>query len=276
MMISFYKMHGLGNDFLVMDGISERIDSATLPIKKWSHRYLGIGFDQLLLILPSHKADIACQIFNADGSEAEQCGNGMRCIARFAYDKKLVTQRSLSIETKAGIVHATVLPDEQIEVDMGRPCFEPTLIPFQTDKIRKLYELTLDDGQPGYAVSVLSMGNPHAILQVNSIKTFPVTSTAPIITAHRAFPRGVNVGFMEIVTPQHIRLRTIERGVGETLACGSNACAAVVAGILNNSLQPRVRVELQYGDLWISWDGSDRSAVIMQGLASYVFAGTAL
>lgn len=265
-------MHGLGNDFVIVDGISQSFNLNRTDIKNLGSRHLGIGFDQLLLIKPSTQADFACEIFNSDGSVAEQCGNGMRCVARFVHEEKLTDKKSFSIETKAGIVNALIKDYDHIQVNMGVPRFEPSDVPYQADRIRKLYELPLDDGQPGFAIAVLSMGNPHAILQVSSIKNFPVSVIAPQIALHRFFPQGANVGFMEILNAEHIKLRTFERGVGETFACGSNACAAVVAGILNNSLKNKVKVELAYGDLWIQWEGLSEP-VFMTGPATRVFTG---
>ncbi len=270
--LHFSKMHGLGNDFVVLNGVSQKINPAELPIRELADRHSGIGFDQLLLILPSQKADFSCVIFNADGSEAEQCGNGMRCVARFIHENKLVDRPSLTLETKAGKVEALIESYEKIRIDMGVPRFEPSDIPFNADKIRNLYELPLEDGQPGLALAVLSMGNPHAILQVTSLKKFPVHQFGPLISTHRFFPRGANVGFMEMVNPHHIRLRTFERGAGETLACGSNASAAVVAGIKNHLLEKKVRVELARGDLWVEWEGNNHS-VMLTGPAVMVFRG---
>ncbi len=269
---NFRKMHGLGNDFMVIDGISQSINKAKLPIRQLADRHLGIGFDQLLLITPSKKADFACVIFNSDGTEAEQCGNGMRCVARFVREAKLTEKQSVSIETKAGIIEILIHDYDRIEVNMGLPRFEPSDIPFRTDAKKKLYELSLNDGQPGFALSILSMGNPHAILQVSSIRQFPVDKIGPLIATHPLFPKGVNVGFMEVLTKKHIRLRTYERGAGETFACGSNACAAVVAGIVNNLLDHEVKVELLFGDLWIKWEGVN-SPVILTGPAAESFFG---
>ncbi len=269
---TFSKMHGIGNDFVVIEGLSQSIHVNKIPVKLLADRHSGIGFDQLLVILPSKKADFACLIFNADGSEAEQCGNGMRCIARFLHENNITNKSSISIETKAGQTTIKVDDYDHIHVNMGLPRFEPTDIPFKADRTRLLYEISLDDGQPGFALSVLSMGNPHAILQVASAKTFPVTQFGSVISTHRLFPKGTNVGFMEIVNPTHIRLRTFERGVGETLACGSNACAAVVSGIRNNLLEKKVKVELSLGDLFVQWD-NEKTPVILTGSASQVFSG---
>lgn len=265
-------MHGLGNDFMVIDGTTQSVALKNLPVSRWADRHTGVGFDQLLIVLPSQKADFACVIFNADGTEAEQCGNGMRAIARFIHENALSNKKHLFIETKAGVTEINIDDHTHIHVNMGVPCFEPADIPFIADRMRHLYEIPLDDGQPGFAMSVLSMGNPHAILQVASIQTFPVEKVGPVISTHRLFPKGVNVGFMEIVSPRHILLRTYERGAGETLACGSNACAAVVAGIRNQLLEKNVRVALACGDLSVRWE-NENAAVILSGPAMSVFAG---
>ena len=267
-------MHGLGNDFVIIDGISQPIDIQSLTIPNLADRHLGIGFNQLLFIYPTKKADVACQIFNADGSEAEQCGNGMRCVARFLHEEKITDKKSLRIETKAGIMQVLITNYDDIQVNMGNPCFEPDAIPCKANQIKKRYELPLDENQTHLTMAVLSMGNPHAILQVNSVLDFPVEKIAPQIARHAFFPHGTNVGFMEIVDPKHIRLRTYERGVGETVACGSNACAAVVSGIQNHSLDHKVKVELRYGTLWIEWDGA-KGPVLMSGPAARVFSGSA-
>ena len=271
-MLTFNKMHGLGNDFVVIDGITHTANLTKPLIQALANRHTGIGFDQLLLIKTSQLADFSCLIFNADGSEAEQCGNGMRCVARFVHENKLTTKDTITLETKTRIIQAKIINYNTIWIDMGIPVFEPSAIPFNADRIRKLYEIPLDDGQPGFALSVLSMGNPHAILQVSSTQHFPVTKFGPQVSTHSLFPHGVNVGFMEVVSPAHIRLRTYERGSGETLACGSNACAAVVAGINGNVLEHEVLVELSLGNLTVKWTG-ENAPVEMTGPAALVFCG---
>lgn len=250
---AFYKMHGLGNDFVVINGISQNIDVKKIPIPQLAHRHTGIGFDQLLLILPSTQADVFCKIFNADGSEAEQCGNGMRCIARFIHEQKLTEKKSIRIETKSGVVHALIHDYDTIQIEMQTPIFSA-------------------EKSPSAELIILSMGNPHAILQVDSVKDAPVTTEGSRIATHAIFPQGINVGFMEIVNPKHIRLRTFERGVGETLACGSNACAAVAAGIQHYSLDSKVKVELALGNLWIEWP-KKTGPILLTGPASNVFMG---
>lgn len=270
--LHFSKMHALGNDFVVIDGVSQSFPLKKIPIQSLADRHSGIGFDQLLVIQSSSKADFSCVIFNSDGTQAEQCGNGMRCIARFVHENALSHQKSISIETKAGIITTFIEDYNHIQVNMGVPHFEPSRVPFHADRIRHLYEIPLEDGQPGLALAVLSMGNPHAILQVASIDTFPIAHFGPLISSHRLFPKGTNVGFMEVIDLNHIRLRTFERGVGETLACGSNACAAVVSGIQNNLLKKQVRVQLARGDLSVSWE-NEKAPVMLTGPASHVYTG---
>ncbi len=258
--LHFSKMHGLGNDFIVVNGLSQSIDLKKTPISELANRHTGIGFDQFLLITSSKKADFGCVIFNADGTEAEQCGNGMRCVARFIHENHLSNKKSISIETKAGVMEAIIHDYDHICINMGMPHFESSEM------------ISLNDGQPAVTLAVLSMGNPHAILPVSSVELFPVAKVGSFISTHPLFPNGTNVGFMEVVTPDRVRLRTFERGVGETLACGSNACAAVVAGINDGILAKNVRVELVLGDLQVEWDG-ESSPVMLTGPAAQVFSG---
>lgn len=256
--IQFSKMHGLGNDFMVVDGISQTFAITDIPFQQLANRHTGVGFDQLLLIKPSNVADFACQIFNSDGSEAEQCGNGMRCIARFIHESGLNSNKKLQIETKAGIIAIDIHDFAHIRVNMGQPHIDSGKEIECEGQLLKL--------------SILSMGNPHAILQVPSVTTFPVFEIGSKISTHSMFPQGINVGFMEIIDRQRIRLRTFERGAGETLACGSNSCAAVVAGITNQLLDSKVMVELALGNLQIEWQGRDEP-VIMTGPAKNIFNG---
>jgi diaminopimelate epimerase len=269
--IKFSKMHGLGNDFMVIDAITQKFTLTSFSIPQLAHRYLGIGFDQALIIEPSTSADFGCRIINADGGEAEQCGNGLRCVASYIVEKGLSTARNFTIATKGGLHHATLLADHQVQVDMGLPRFEPAQIPFITDQMKNQYEFKLKDSQP-LLFNVLSMGNPHAVLQVNSITNFPVDDIGQQIAQHQSFPQSTNVGFMEIIDRQHIRLRTFERGSGETYSCGSNACAAVVAGIMNNTLDKQVKVQLKFGELAIEWPEKTRP-VLMTGPAVRIFDG---
>jgi diaminopimelate epimerase len=274
-MIKFTKMHGLGNDFVVIDATTQKVDLSRLPISQLANRHFGIGFDQLLLIEPSTKADFNCRIFNGDNSEAEQCGNGLRCVARFIHEKKLSPKKSFSIETKAGVSEIDIVDYSAIQVSMGVPTFQPEKIPFLTDAIKNLYELNIKHEEENVKLAVLSMGNPHALMQVNSLDNFPVAKLGIQIAAHSSFPQSTNVGFMEVVNRELIRLRTFERGSGETFACGSNACAAVVAGINNNLLDDKVKVELQFGDIWVEWKG-EKKPVVMTGSATLVFEGEIL
>lgn len=261
--IVFTKMHGLGNDFVVIDATKKVINSITLNVSRLADRHLGIGFDQLLLVESSTSADFLCRIFNSDGSEAEQCGNGLRCVARFIHDKKLALENEFSIETKAGIFNATILHDDFIKISMGVPDFNPQTIPFISHEAEKLN---------GISIFAVSMGNPHAILIVPTINTELTLSMGSIIAIHPAFPQGANVGFVEIINKDHIRLSTYERGVGPTLACGSNACAAVVAGITKGLLSQKVRVSLTHGDLYIEWLGNN-NVVTLIGPTETVFEG---
>lgn len=256
--LKFCKMHGLGNDFIVIDGVSQQVNVDALPIAQLANRHLGVGFDQLLLIEKTSTADFACRIFNSDGSEAEQCGNGMRCVARFVREHKLADKNVLTIQTKAGVTEVDVSHFDKIKVNMGQPSFESNV--------------ALNIADQALALSVLSMGNPHAILQVSSLHHFPISELGHQVSTHDMFPHGVNVGFMEIVNSSNIRLRTYERGAGDTLACGSNSCAAVVAGIQNKLLDNRVKVDLALGSLWIEWAGEGQP-VFMTGPAEKVFDG---
>jgi len=252
--IKFTKMHGLGNDFMVIDAITETIEIDKLPIVQLSNRHLGVGFDQLLLINKGKTHDFSCRFFNSDGSEAEQCGNGVRCVARFLHENNLLKGNSLSLETKAGTVEITIHDYDNIEVNMGKPGFSNS-VRYQE-----------------YSFHCLAMGNPHAILQVNRIDDFPVAELGNSMQSLKDFPTGVNVGFIEIKNPDRIRLRTFERGVGETFACGSNACAAVVTGIKHHHLKNKVTVELPLGHLTIEWHGENHD-VLMTGPASRVYRG---
>lgn len=269
--LRFSKMHGLGNDFVLVNGINQTIPLSTSFIKKISDRHCGIGFDQLLVIEKSELADFACRIFNADGSEAEQCGNGMRCIGRFILEENLSQNKLLRIETKTRIITITITDNDHIEVNMGQPQFDPQNIPFVAKNFQVYYPISIKDiGDVN--ITVLSMGNPHAILFVPSLEKYPVNHVGAFIANHALFPQGVNVGFVELLDRHHIRLRTYERGVGETLACGSNACAAVITGILTHQLENIVEVELSLGRLNIQWEGHGH-CVFMRGPASHVFTG---
>lgn len=266
-------MHGLGNDFMVIDNTQQMLDIKNIPIPLLADRYRGIGFDQLLLIEKSSVADFACRIFNVDGSEAEHCGNGIRCVARFILEEQLIQKKSLTLETLAGLIEVKIHHYDNIEVKMGIPCFEPATIPFLPSHQDFLFDVLTDYPSCSLPLTVLSLGNPHAVLSVSTLYATPIAEIGLKIATHPAFPNGANVGFMEIVNPHHIRLRTFERGVGVTLACGSNACAAVIAGILYHGLEHKVNVELTYGNLSIEWAG-ENFPVSMSGPAARVFSGT--
>lgn len=259
--LRFTKMHALGNDFVVIQSVNAPFEASQLPIAKLADRHRGIGFDQLLVIEPSSKADFFCRIFNADGSEAEQCGNGLRCVARFIHEQGLSQKSPLLLETKAGVFTLQVQDFDHICVTLGAPEVKEHLV-----------ELTLNSQAGSIPISILSLGNPHAIVKVDAVDLVSADQLGSEISSHVRFPQGANVGFMQILDASHIRLRTFERGVGETYACGSNACAAAVAGIANGWLAHRVNVGFRYGSLLIEWEGG-QSAVRMTGPASNIFSG---
>lgn len=270
--LRFTKMHGLGNDFMVVDAITQPVQLETSQIRKMADRHLGVGFDQLLMVEPPERPDVdfRYRIFNADGTEVEQCGNGARCFARFVRDQQLTRQNRLKVQTATGIMTLEVTKKGQVRVDMGVPELAPAAIPFAADEQAVTYPVTVDgDTLP---LSAVSMGNPHGVLVVDDVNTAPVESLGPLMEAHPRFPARANAGFMQVVAPDRIRLRVFERGVGETRACGSGACAAVVAGRLRGLLAERVTVELLGGTLTISWPG-DGAAVTMEGPATRVFEG---
>ncbi|EGY52960.1 diaminopimelate epimerase [Neisseria shayeganii] len=276
--LNFTKMHGLGNDFMVVDATAQVFDPAKAPIAAWADRHTGIGFDQLLLVErpAAADADFRYRIFNADGSEVEQCGNGARCFARFVHDKGLSDKPVLQVETAKGRIVLKLAADGGVTVDMGRPRFAAAEIPFlpaageAQDALS--YRLPLADGPAVF--SCVNMGNPHAVLMVENVETAPVADWGARLERHERFPERVNVGFMQVVDQSHIRLRVFERGVGETLACGTGACAAAVAGIRLGVLrrEAAVRVSLPGGDLQIEW--ADNGHVLMTGPAETVFEGT--
>ncbi|HXH01869.1 MAG TPA: diaminopimelate epimerase [Candidatus Competibacteraceae bacterium] len=269
--LRFTKMHGLGNDFVVLDGVRQRLALSPEQVRWLADRHFGVGCDQLLLVEPATRpgVDFRYRIFNADGGEVEQCGNGARCFARFVRDQGLTDKDAIRVETAKGELLLVVEPDGQVTVDMGRPFLEPADIPFLAEARAPLYELEQDG--VSYRVGALSMGNPHVVLTVDDVDIAPVAELGAKLERHPRFPNRVNVGFMQILAPDHIRLRVFERGVGETLACGTGACAAVVAGRLQGRLAERVRVQLAGGELSIAWDGA--GPVLMTGPATRVFEG---
>lgn len=271
--IRFTKMHGLGNDFAVFDAINQALEFDTALVKFLADRHEGIGFDQLLIVesYAGNDADFRYRIFNADGSEVEHCGNGARCFARFVYEQGLTQKTSIPVMTESGRIVLDLTADGQVTVNMGIPRLEPAEIPFIFQQRQMLY--TVEIGQDSVQLAAVSMGNPHAVLQVIDTETAPVESLGAILESHPLFPKRVNVGFMQVLDADHIRLRVFERGVGETRACGTGACAAVVAGRLQGLLADQVQVELPGGRLQIAWQG-ERQPVYMTGPATTVYTGT--
>ncbi len=266
-------MHGAGNDFVVFDGVTRPIQLTPAKIRRLTDRYFGVGCDQVLLVErpTASGADFRYRIFNADGNEVEQCGNGARCFARFVRDKRLSAKDEIAVETLSGMIRLRLEADGDVRVNMGVPRFEPSEIPFTAPARQNVYDLEV--GAQTLPVSVLSMGNPHAVQIVSDIDSAPVNTQGPAIEKHARFPRQVNAGYMQIVDRQHIRLRVYERGAGETLACGSGACAAVVAGRQRGLLDDKVEVKLLGGSLRIAWAGEGQP-VWMLGPAVTVFEGT--
>ncbi|RQO78263.1 diaminopimelate epimerase [Aquitalea sp. FJL05] len=272
MRLKFSKMHGLGNDFMVIDGVRQTVSLDTDRIRQLGNRHFGIGFDQLLLVESPHAEnnDFRYRIFNNDGSEVEQCGNGARCFAKFVCDQKLTNKKAIRVETAKGVIIPEYLGQNQSVVDMGVPRFRPLDIPFVAEGEAITYPLDIDNYSCD--ISVVSMGNPHAVQVVDSVDTAPVQQLGALIETHHRFPEKVNAGFMQIVSRHEIRLRVFERGAGETLACGTGACAAVVAGIRRGLLDAKVLVHTRGGDLQIEWHGEGQ-AVRMTGPAMTVFQG---
>jgi diaminopimelate epimerase len=272
MKLQFTKMHGLGNDFVVLDAVHQIVCLESGQIRRIADRHRGVGCDQLLLVEPAQRtdADFRYRIFNADGGEVEQCGNGARCFARFVRDRKLTDKDVIAVETQAGVIRLTVEDDGQVSVDMGPPRLQPGEIPFIAPAQAERYAIAVADEM--LEIGAVSMGNPHAVLRVDSVGTTPVTTLGPLLERHERFPQRANVGFMEVVQPDHIRLRVFERGVGETRACGTGACAAMVVGRIQGLLSEAVQVDLPGGRLRVRWRG-DGGAVIMTGPAARVFEG---
>ena len=271
MKLQFSKMQGLGNDFMVIDGVSQQVKLDSATIRQLGDRHFGIGFDQLLLVEASPREDIdfSYRIFNNDGGEVEQCGNGARCFARFVFDKGLSTKREISVETARGVIYPRLEDNGLVTVNMGVPQFSPAAIPFIATDDQVIHSLDID-GQ-NIDITVVSMGNPHAVQVVADADSAPVAEMGPKIETHERFPAKVNAGFMQIISRDLIKLRVFERAAGETLACGTGACAAVVAGIHRGLLNPTVRVITRGGELTISWTGD---TVLMSGPAVTVFDGS--
>lgn len=273
MLVRFTKMHGLGNDFVVIDLVTQRIRLSEEKVRKLANRHLGVGFDQLLLVEPptNPKMDFRYRIYNADGSEVEHCGNGARCFARFVRDKRLTNKDVIAVETSNGKAILTIREDNQVEVDMGAPELQPEAVPFIAEEKSAVYLVEVA-GQH-VDISAVSMGNPHGVLVVDDTDNAPVETLGPLLEAHPRFPAKANIGFMQVISATEIRLRVYERGAGETMACGTGACAAVVAGRVRGILDESVHVHLPGGDLHINWKGGDKDPVLMTGPAVTVFEG---
>ncbi|MBN8518006.1 MAG: diaminopimelate epimerase [Candidatus Accumulibacter sp.] len=272
MKLTFTKMQGLGNDFVVLDGIRQSLELTPEQLRFMANRHFGIGCDQILLVEAGTRPDVdfRYRIFNGDGGEVEQCGNGARCFARFVHQQGLTTKREIRVETMRGVIVPRLEEDGSVSVDMGVPVFAPDQIPFISDRNDLLQPLRVADEE--WAITAVGMGNPHAVQVVADVDTTPVERLGPLIESHPRFPQRVNAGFMQVLDRHAIRLRVFERGAGETLACGSGACAAVVAGIARGLLDSPVRVETRGGDLSIVWNGQG-TPVSMTGPALTVFNG---
>ncbi len=272
MKLEFSKMQGLGNDFIVLDGVRQRVELSPAQIRFLADRHFGIGCDQILLVeAPTQPGiDFRYRIFNADGSEVEQCGNGARCFVRFVHEAGLTDKREIRVETRGGIIAPRLEGDGKVTVDMGVPRFLPAEIPFVHDEDVVIYSLDVADET--LEISVVSMGNPHAVQVVDQVDRAPVGEHGPLIERHERFPQRVNAGFMQVLDRHAIRLRVYERGSGETLACGTGACAATVTGIRRGLLDSPVRVTTRGGDLDIAWAGPGQP-VLMTGPAVTVFTG---
>ena len=272
MKLKFTKMHGLGNDFVVLDGVRQNITLTPAQLRFLADRNFGVGCDQILLVEKPGQAgvDFRYRIFNADGSEVEQCGNGARCFVRFVHEQGLTDKREIKVETKSGIISPRLEADGNVTVDMGKPVFAPDRIPFVSPTDAVIQPLQVGDQE--VAITAVSMGNPHAVQVVEDVDTAPVAIQGPMIESHPRFPQRVNAGFLQVVDRHNVRLRVYERGAGETLACGTGACAAVVAGISRDLLDSPVRVQTRGGELNIAWHGPG-TPVRMTGPAVTVFSG---
>lgn len=272
MRLEFTKMHGLGNDFLMLDLVSQRVRLDEALIRRLSDRHFGVGFDQLLVVEPPHHPDVdfRYRIFNADGSEVSQCGNGARCFARFVRDRRLTRKDTLRVETASGIITLQIDSQGWVTVNMGPPRLEPSQIPFVAETAARDYRIEVDGEL--YQIAAVSMGNPHAVLSVDDVDRAPVATLGPRLESHSRFPERVNVGFMQVLNRREIRLRVYERGTGETLACGTGACAAAVAAMRWGLIDREVTVHLPGGALRIRWD-NDNASVMMTGPTARVFEG---
>ncbi|MBA2414283.1 MAG: diaminopimelate epimerase [Burkholderiaceae bacterium] len=281
MKLRFTKMHGAGNDFVMLNGIAQRIDLSTALLRALADRRFGVGADQILLVEAACEAgvDFRYRIFNSDGGEVEQCGNGARCFVKFVRDEGLTEKSAIKVQTLGGVIEPRLQANGEVSVDMGRPRFDPADVPFTTTGLTPVIEhserlWTIDIAHPA-TVAVLSMGNPHAVQTVNDVELAAVLIDGPLIEQHHRFPSRVNAGFMQIVDRHCIRLRVWERGAGETLACGTGACAAVVSGIRRGLLDTPVKVIARGGELTVEWNNCATAAqsVLMTGSATTVFVG---
>ncbi len=272
MLLKFTKMQGAGNDFVVIDSFTSPVTLTSAQIKKIANRHFGVGCDQLLIVekTSTPNVDFRYRIFNADGGEVEQCGNGARCFVRFVTEKGLTYKREIAVETRCGIITLTLRDDGQVTVNMGAPIFEPAKIPFIAEKRQATYALQANNH--AVSVAVVSMGNPHAVTLVDDVDSANVAELGPQIEAHASFPQRVNAGFMQVINSHEIKLRVYERGSGETLSCGTGACAAAVSGIQLGALQSPVLVHTRGGKLNIEWHGEGQP-VMMTGPAEIVFEG---
>jgi len=271
-MLRFTKMHGLGNDFVMIDAVKQTVALTPEQVRRLADRRFGVGCDQVLMVERPTRADVdfRYRIFNADGGEVEQCGNGARCFARFVRDQGLTAKSEIAVETLAGVIYPKIEPDGAVTVNMGVPRFEPRDVPFEAGARQPVYDLDVDGA--AVPVSVLSMGNPHAVQIVADAEHAPVTTQGPRIEHHPRFPKRVNAGYMQVLDRGHIHVRVWERGAGETLACGTGACAAVVTGRLRGLLDENVAVRVRGGTLQVSWHG-EGEPVMMTGPAVTVFEG---
>lgn len=275
--LRFSKMHGLGNDFMVVDLVTQSLEPNARDIRRWSDRRTGVGFDQLLAVLPPADpvADFRYRIFNRDGSEAEQCGNGARCFARFVRDHGLTVKRCLTLETSNGMIRTRLLEDDRVEVEMGPPGLAPAQVPFVADLAKPVGDglrHRLATGDAETVVAPVSMGNPHAVIEVEDIVSTAVKRLGTGVQSSPAFPEGVNVGFLQVVQRDFARLRVYERGAGETRACGSGACAAMVVGRLRGLLDAEATVSLRGGEVSLRWPGEGQP-VTMTGPTARIYDG---
>jgi diaminopimelate epimerase len=272
MLLKFTKMQGIGNDFVVIDAINQNVDLSRTQLRFLADRHFGIGCDQILLVESTalQDTDFRYRIFNSDGGEVQQCGNGARCFVQFVHEKGLTSKNCIRVETLAGIIEIQRQENGEVTVNMGRPDFNPRALPFHAAAPSDHYLANINGEEIKFGA--VSMGNPHAVIRVDDVDNAPVEEWGPALESHVMFPERVNVGFMQLIDRTRIRLRVYERGAGETLACGTGACAAVVTGIKWGILNKRVTVELTGGNLLIEWDG-DQSPVLMTGPAQTVFDG---